>query len=66
MLQGIVECPACHVRHFRLVKPDISKSQLEIRCGGCDKTVGVTADYMIDTTPKVDEPEVKEEEVCEK
>lgn len=63
MLQGIVECPDCHVRHFRLIKPDISKSQIEIRCGGCDKTVGVTSDFMIDTPAKV----VEQEEIkCEK
>ncbi len=53
MLQGIVECADCNVRHFRLIKPDISKSQIEIRCGGCDKTIGVINDYM------VEEPNVK-------
>lgn len=52
MLQGIVECNNCNVKHFRLVKPDISKSEIEIRCGGCDKTIGVIGDYMVEE-PKV-------------
>ena len=48
MLQGIVECKDCHVRHFRLIKPDISKSPIEIRCGGCDKVIGTINDYMVE------------------
>ena len=52
MLQGIVECNSCNVKHFRLVKPDISKSQIEIRCGGCDKCIGIIGDYMVEE-PKV-------------
>jgi len=47
LLQGIVECNSCNVKHFRLVKPDISKSKIEIRCGGCDKTIGVIEDFMV-------------------
>ncbi len=53
MLQGIVECKDCHVRHFRLIKPDISKSLIEIRCGGCDKIIGNINDYMVDEPNEV-------------
>ncbi|BAL84702.1 hypothetical protein SELR_pSRC400510 (plasmid) [Selenomonas ruminantium subsp. lactilytica TAM6421] len=53
-MQGIVECPDCHVRHVRLIKKDISKSVIDIHCGGCDKVLGSIHDYM------VDEPSVKQ------
>ena len=53
MLQGIVECKDCHVRHFRLIKPDISKSPIEIHCGGCDKVIGTINDYMVEETNAV-------------
>ncbi len=62
-MQGIVECKDCNVKHFRLVKPDIAKSVIEIRCGGCDNVIGVINDYMVDepTIKPVDLDELEED-----
>lgn len=46
-LYSVIECPECHVRHFKLIKKNSSDSTITIVCGGCDKKIGKVEDFFV-------------------